>query len=80
MKLLSTLGFKQVMYFGLILTVPESTKWLVSTPTGDVIASIGEPDLDLKLGWLYNWEDMNQWVASVDLEGLDWKDTSLELN
>lgn len=80
MKLLSTMGFKQVMYFGLNLTVPESTQWLVTTPSGDVIASVGEPELDPKLGWLYDWDDRNQWVASVDLERMCWKDTSLQIN
>ena len=77
MKLLG----KTVNYFGIQLVVSQDTKYLVTTAKGEVIASEQIPDLDFDsdIGWLYDWGAYTVCVASVDLEGMDWKETLMEV-
>jgi hypothetical protein len=75
MKLLS----KTVDYFGLKLIVDKDTNYLTTSPEGSVIASFGVPELDPTLGWMYDWGTYTTVVAEVDLEGVDWKDTLVEV-
>ncbi len=70
---------KMVSYFGIMLVVDRSTKYLVTTESGNVIASVQKPELDPDVGWLYDWDSHCVCIASVDLEGMDWKDTLMEI-
>lgn len=79
MKKLSGNNFKTVDYFGVELCVNTGIKYLVTTPQGDVVASVDKPDSDPKLGWLYDYYAFSKCVAKVDLEGMDWKDTLMEV-
>lgn len=79
MKKISGNDFKVVDYFGVMLAMDTHIKYLVTTPQGDIVASLNEPELDPELGWLYMWEDFSISIAKVDLEGLDWKDTLMEV-
>ncbi len=75
MKLLG----KTVNYFGIQLTIRPDTKYLVVTKFGFVWASEQRPMFDDDLGWCYDWELWADQVAEVDLEGMDWKDTLMEV-
>lgn len=71
--------FKTVDYFGIELTIDNKLHYLATTNIGDVIASNNPLVLDPKCGWLSEWEDFTEIVATVDLEGMDWKDTLVEV-
>lgn len=77
MKLLG----KTVDYFGIQLNVSQDTKYLVTTSEGHVIASEQKPEFDDKSGWgwCYDWDEWITKIAKVDLEGMDWKDTLMEV-
>lgn len=75
MKLLS----KTVDYFGLKLIVDKDTNYLTTSLEGSVIASFCVPELDHTLGWMYDWGTYTTVVAEVDLEGMDWKDSLVEV-
>ncbi len=79
MKKLSGNDYKEVNYFGVTLAVDTTIKYLATTLNGDVVASIEKPDLDPSCGWLYSWEAFSTLIAVVDLEGMDWKDTLMEV-
>lgn len=79
MKKIAGNDFKVVDYFGVMLGVNVDIKYLVTTPQGGVVASVNKPELDPELDWLYEWEDLNICIATVDLEGMDWKDTLMEV-
>jgi hypothetical protein len=46
---------------------------------GEVYGSKDEPELDHQNGWLYDYYAFSDYIASVDLEGMDWKDTLMEV-
>lgn len=75
MKLLG----KTVNYFGIQLTVSQDTKYLVTTRDGDIIASEQMPMFYDDLGWCYDWGEWCTKIAKVDLEGMDWKYTLMEV-
>jgi hypothetical protein len=79
MKKLAGNDYKEVNYFGVKLAVDSNIRWLTTTAKGEVIASFDKPDLDLDCGWLYSWEAFSTSIAVVDLEGMDWKDTLVEV-
>jgi hypothetical protein len=78
MKLLTN-DYKVVDYFGVQLSLEVDIKYLVTTAKGEVIASLDMPDLDPEIGWLYDWDAPSVCIADVDLEGMDWKDTLMEV-
>lgn len=71
--------FKVVDYFGVELTIDNKLRYLATTERGDVVASNSILTLDPSCGWLSEWEDFTDIIAVVDLEGLDWKDTLMEV-
>jgi len=75
MKLLG----KTVNYFGIQLVVSQDTKYLVTNSEGHVIASEQKPEFDYKNGWCYDWDEWITKITRVDLEGMDWKDTLMEV-
>lgn len=79
MRKLTGNDFKTVDYFGIQITVESDINYLATTSSGVVIAFEQEPELDPKCGWLSQWEDFTISVATVDLEGRDWKETLLEV-
>jgi hypothetical protein len=79
MKKLAGNDYKEVNYFGVKLAVDTTVKYLATVEMGNVFAFVKKPDLDLDLGWLCDWEDFSICVATVDLEGMDWKDTLVEV-
>lgn len=79
MKKLAGNNFKTVDYFGIQLVVSICVKYLVTTKDGCVVTSQQKPELDINCGWLYDWQSFNEQVAVVDLEGMDWTDTLMEV-
>lgn len=73
MKLIN--GQKQVEYFGLTLYVPDWVKWIATDANGEVFAYS-------KI--LNQWGDMfdgndPKYITQVDLEGMDWRETLMEV-
>lgn len=79
MKKIAGNSFKTVNYFGIKLTIDVKLRYLATTERGDVVASNNTLLLDPSCGWLSEWEDFTEIVAVVDLEGMDWKDTLVEV-
>lgn len=79
MKKLLGNNFKVVNYFGVELMLDTEVKYLVTTKDGDIVASKHTPELDPQLGWLYDYDAHSEFIAVVDLEGMDWKDTLMEV-
>lgn len=74
---------KEVEYFGMKVLVPDDTKWLSATDSGDVIAHtcIIKPDEINSCGFysgtgIYKDHHVS---GGVDLNGIDWKDTLVEI-
>ena len=70
---------KTVNYFGVLINVTDDTKYLVTSKEGNVYASNQKPMFYDDIGWCYDWEQWSNLVAEVDLEGMDWKDTLMEV-
>lgn len=68
---------KQVKYFGLILSVPKWTSYVGTDTDGEVWAFGIEP-LNDGYEW-YMCEAYCQLVATVNLEGLNWSETLVEV-
>lgn len=79
MKKLSGNSFKTVDYFGVMLAVGDNIRYLATTKDGDVIAFDQKPARHMELGWLSACESFIVSIAKVDLEGMDWKDTLMEV-
>ena len=73
---------KKVEYFGLGICVPIWVSYIATDEDGDVYGLSHEPSI-YKDFWRRDDSDfynsMEVCVAEVDLEGLDWKDTLVEL-
>jgi hypothetical protein len=79
MKLVFGNKYKTVSYFGIDLIVADYIKFIVTNSRGEVYGSKDEPELDHQNGWLYDYYAFSDYIASVDLEGMDWKDTLMEV-
>ena len=87
MKLLSIPEQKKVTYFGIDIMVPVWGKFIVTEDDGVVLVFKSKPEpLDesnKKYYGLVIWSDpdANDFVevARVDLEGMDWKETLVEI-
>lgn len=73
MTLVNTAGYKTVDYFGQKLTVNENYNWLATDSDGFVYAYIAKPLTDND-GWYTNMSQFTH-CATVNLHGLDWKET-----
>jgi hypothetical protein len=78
MKKLVGNNYKEVNYFGVNLLVQDYVKFLVTDNRGDVYGSRDKPKSDNQNGW-WNYYSVTEYVATVDLEGMDWKDTLMEV-
>lgn len=79
MRKISGNDFKMVDYFGVMLVVTHNIRYLVTTSYGIVVGSDNKPELDPEDYWAYEWDDFSIGIAKVDLEGMDWKDTLMEV-
>jgi len=77
MKLLSGHKTKNIRYFGIDMTVRESVKFLATDEDGEVYGFDMKPTT--KATFWHVSEYAYDFVADVDLEGMDWKDTLVEL-
>ena len=74
---------KEVYYFNLKLIVPEATKYISVDQDGEIIVWMDVPKPYIRL---YTW-GVEDWVGEViecdlgqvDLEGIDWKTTLVEV-
>lgn len=75
---------KQIEYFGLTLNVPEEAKYISVDTDGEIIVWFGIYKPYVRM---YTW-DVEDWVGEVieydlgqvDLEGVDWRETLVELD
>lgn len=67
---------KEVEYFGMRILVPDGTKWLATSSNGVVLGSDTKMEFDV-CGWFHKQKIYN--VGVVDLNGIDWKDTLMEI-
>lgn len=86
MKLVSIPEKKKIIYFGIELMVPIWTKYVATEDDGVVLAFISKPvvldETGKKFGlviWNNPDADEMEEVAKVDLEGMDWKETLVEV-
>lgn len=83
MKLISveTPATKAVEYFGLTINVPIDTRYLATDADGEVwsFEFAPTPETDMWNWWAAGSENTSDHVANVDLEGLDWRETLVEL-
>lgn len=80
MKLVKT--SKEVSYFGITLHIPLTCNFVSTDKSGEVFAWQDEPYLCANTYyWGGNtWEENPYiWIAVVDLEGLDWTKTLVEI-
>lgn len=70
--------FKKVNYFGLELVVEKEAKFLATDENGGVYSFTKETEInkDNESVW---YGKGTEWIAEVDLEGLDWRETLVEL-
>lgn len=70
--------FKNVNYFGLTLTVEKTAKFLATDADGTIYSFTVEPEISRiqKVVWVGKG---TEWIAEVDLEGLNWQETLVEL-
>lgn len=75
-KVMKPVCTKEVEYFGVKLMVPENTKYLATSLYGTVLAS----EVAMKTG-LCTWgsDSAIYTVCVVDLNGIDWRDTLVEI-
>lgn len=70
--------FKEVNFFGLELMVYSRAKFICCDADGGVYSFDDKPKADLKQNlWLGTLN--TNWVAEVDLEGMDWRETLVEI-
>lgn len=75
---------KQIEYFGLTLNVPEEAKYISVDTDGEIIVWFGIYKPYVRMYTL----DVEDWVGEVieydlgqvDLEGVDWRETLVELD
>lgn len=67
---------KEVEYFGMKILVPDDAKWLATGPSGVVLGSETKMELS-PCGWFHKRKVYN--VCVLDLNGIDWKDTLVEI-
>lgn len=86
MKLLSLPQKKKVIYFGMELMVPFWTKYVATEDDGLVLAFKSKPvvldETGKKFGlviWNNPDADEMEEIATVDLEGMNWKETLVEV-
>ena len=73
---------KEVEYFSLTLTVPKTVNYIATDEDGDVYGLSHKPHIYRNF-WRRDDSDfynsIEVWVATVDLEGMDFKDTLVKL-
>lgn len=67
---------KEVEYFGMKVMVPDDTKWLSTSKRGSVFSHESKP---IKHHGYYSGGDDHVVIGGVDLNGIDWKDTLMEI-
>lgn len=73
---------KPVKYFGLYLNVPYTANYIATDEDGMVWCYDNKPEINKFYSdcWTYRGYDNNFIeIAEVDLEGMDWKDTLMEI-
>lgn len=74
---------KEVEYFGMKILVPDDAKWLSATKEGEIVAHIctGKPSEINSCGfYIGTGSYKDHYVAGgIDLNGIDWKDTLVEI-
>lgn len=71
---------KEVEYFGVKFMVPEDTKWMCTTRKGEVCAwQHSDKPYFLSSGFFVSNACGEVIVGGVDLNGIDWKDTLVEI-
>jgi len=68
---------KKINYFGIELYIYHEVEYLTTDQDGEVTAHYDKP---VCCHELYYWHSENEWhICNVDLEGMDWKETLMEL-
>lgn len=75
MKIKLSPKFKEIVYFGLNLVVYKTAKFIAIDKNGAVYSFSEEPKQCIDC-WIGKNTD---WVAEVNLEDLDWRETLIEL-
>lgn len=71
---------KEVEYFGVKLMVPDNTKYLATNGIGAVHASNKELTIsNINAHWCTTGTGNLSFITKVDLNGIDWKDTLVEI-
>lgn len=79
-KVMKPVFTKEVEYFGVKIMVPEDAKWIATYKTGLIMSTSGGFELSslTSLGWI-NTHGMLNAILMVDLNGIDWKETLVEI-
>lgn len=74
---------KEVEYFGMKVIVPDDAKWLSATESGEIIAHtcISKPAEINSCGFYIGTESYKDHYVTggIDLNGIDWKETLMEI-
>lgn len=79
-KVMKPVFTKEVEYFGVKLMVPDNTKYLATNGIGAVHASNKELTIsNINAHWCTTGTGNLSFITKVDLNGIDWKDTLMEI-
>lgn len=70
---------KKVNYFGFDVIVPSNTRWLAVDRDSELCSHGSEKPIVGFCSW-YNARDEHNVICQVDLEGMDWKDTLMDID
>lgn len=81
-RIANVIKLKEVQYFNLTLMVPEETRYISADEDGVLIPWFASPvpeliSLILKDDWC--GEEIDYDLGTVDLEGLDWRGTMVDI-
>lgn len=76
-KVMKTKYTKEFEYFGMKLMIPNNSKQLVTSARGVIMLTTGRFELS-SLGWVNVSGELSV-ISKVDLNGIDWKETLVEI-
>lgn len=83
MKLIEAPKYKEVDFHGNKLTVPNDVKHLAANGDGEIVGFDDKPEPSWGRFWeLFSegdYHDQGLFLGYVDLEGMDWRDTLVEV-
>lgn len=70
---------KEAEYFGMKILVPDDAKWLSTTMDGTLFAHCSKTAPSDESIFFYTGSDDHVVMGGIDLNGVDWKDTLVEI-